>query len=267
MDQPRSAGEGSTPLDHDFQGLPNEFLSQFAPRQMTAEEMRDNMLLASGELNLAMGGLPIYPEMNREVAFAPRMIQFSLAPAYQASPSKRERHRRSLYRYRTRGLPDPFMEVFHQPEASEACERRLQDLGTPQALSLLNSETMQRRSLALAAKVVSNHRQIKDQVNEAFARAVCRTPSDEESEHCIQYVQKMIDYHQSNHPEPNPYPTKLTRSLVEEFSGKAFEYDEHLPAYEHFQYDLQANEASPPIRALADLCLLLFNTNEFLVVE
>ena len=245
----------------------NQFLSQFAPRQMTAEEMRDNMLLASGELNLAMGGLPIYPEMNREVAFAPRMIQFSLAPAYQASPSKRERHRRSLYRYRTRGLPDPFMEVFHQPEASEACERRLQDLGTPQALSLLNSETMQRRSLALAAKVVSNHRQIKDQVNEAFARAVCRTPSDEESEHCIQYVQKMIDYHQSNHPEPNPYPTKLTRSLVEEFSGKAFEYDEHLPAYEHFQYDLQANEASPPIRALADLCLLLFNTNEFLVVE
>ena len=43
------------------------------------------MLVSTGELNRAVGGLPVMPEINMEVALQPRMIQFSLAPAYQPS--------------------------------------------------------------------------------------------------------------------------------------------------------------------------------------
>jgi hypothetical protein len=40
----------------------NAMLSFFPPRRLTAEELRDAMLTASGELNLEIGGPPVYPE-------------------------------------------------------------------------------------------------------------------------------------------------------------------------------------------------------------
>ncbi|MGH7127792.1 MAG: DUF1549 and DUF1553 domain-containing protein, partial [Planctomycetaceae bacterium] len=87
----------------------------FQPRQLTAEELRDAMLAVSGELNPEMGGVPIRPEINREVAFQPRQIMGTYAPAYQPSPLPEDRHRRSIYALRLRGLRDPFMEVFGRP--------------------------------------------------------------------------------------------------------------------------------------------------------
>lgn len=43
------------------------------------------MLFVSGELNLEMGGLPIFPEINMEVALQPRHVMGSVAPAHQPS--------------------------------------------------------------------------------------------------------------------------------------------------------------------------------------
>ena len=72
-----------------------------------AEELRDGILLVSGELNRELGGLPIMPEINLEVALQPRMIQFSIAPAHQPSRTPAERNRRTIYTYRVRGQADP----------------------------------------------------------------------------------------------------------------------------------------------------------------
>jgi len=73
----------------------------------------------------------------------------------------------------------------------------------------------------------------------------------------------MRAYHEKVKPEPKEYPTKITRSLVEEFTGQPFEYEEILPVFENYVADKQAVDVSPKTRALADLCLLLFNSNEF----
>ncbi len=244
----------------------NHSLSYFTPRKMTAEEIRDNILMISGELNLAIGGLPIRPEINREVAFSPRMIQFSLAPAYQASPQKSERHRRSLYRYRVRGLPDPLLEVLHQPDTQESCEMRLQSSGAPQALSLWNSDTMQQRALACAHRFTHSSASEEDPVVRTFLGILGRKPRKDEWKRCSDFLNDMVAYHASKTPTANPYPTYLSRSLVEEFSGLAFTYQEPLPAYQDFEYDLQSGDMPPATRALADLCLLLLNSNEFLFV-
>ena len=85
------------------------------PRRLTAEELRDGILKITGELNTEMGGVFIQPEINMEVALQPRMIQFSIAPAYQPSPRPEQRNRRSIYAYRVRGQADPFLEIFNQP--------------------------------------------------------------------------------------------------------------------------------------------------------
>ncbi len=47
------------------------------------------MLKITGELNTEVGGLPVMPEINMEVALQPRMIQFSIAPRSSAVPKSR----------------------------------------------------------------------------------------------------------------------------------------------------------------------------------
>jgi hypothetical protein len=73
----------------------------------------------------------------------------------------------------------------------------------------------------------------------------------------------MQSYHADINPEPVNYPSKITRSLVEEFSGQPFDYEEILPAFASYQPDTKPADASPETRALADMCLLLLNSNEF----
>lgn len=41
----------------------------------------------------------------------------------------------------------------------------------------------------------------------------------------------MRAYHEDVHPACPVYPTRITRALVEEFTGEPFDYEEILPAY------------------------------------
>ncbi|MEM7232011.1 MAG: PSD1 and planctomycete cytochrome C domain-containing protein, partial [Planctomycetota bacterium] len=66
----------------------NRLLAYFPIRRLSAEELRDATLAVTGELVRTGGGIPIRPEINMEVALQPRMIQFSVAPAYQPSRTK-----------------------------------------------------------------------------------------------------------------------------------------------------------------------------------
>ena len=244
----------------------NDLLAYFPKRRLTAEEIRDSMLAITGELNPQLGGVPIMPEMNMEVALQPRMIQFSIAPAYQPSRSPEQRNRRSLYAYRVRGQADPFLEVFNQPNPNESCDLRDSASVSPQAFTLLNSEVMSDRSLAFALRLESEATSIDAQVKRGFSLALGREPTAIESQRLVAYVRAMRDYHAKVQPEPVKYPTRIVRSLVEEFSGEPFEYDEILPVFENYEADKKPADVGPKTRALADLCLLLFNSNEFVFV-
>ena len=76
-------------------------------------------------------------------------------------------------------------------------------------------------------------------------------------------AEEMKEYHTRHQPKEIHYPTQITRSLVEEFSGKPFEYEEILPAYENYQPNIKPAAVEPSTRALADMCLVLLNANEF----
>jgi len=77
----------------------------------------------------------------------------------------------------------------------------------------------------------------------------------------------MRRYHEGVEAAPVKFPTKITRSLVEELSGKPFEYTEILPVFEHYVADKKAADVSTETRALADMCLLLLNANEFIYIQ
>ena len=80
------------------------------------------------------------------------------------------------------------------------------------------------------------------------------------------YVADMANHHAKADPPKTVYPTEITRSVVEEFSGKPFEYQEILPVFNDYQADKKPSDVSTDTRAVADLCLLLFNSNEFVFV-
>ena len=244
----------------------NHLLAYREPRRLTAEELRDSILVSTGELNRQIGGLPVMPEINMEVALQPRMIQFSLAPAYQPSPLPKQRNRRSLYAYRVRGQPDPFLELFNQPNPNNSCEERVSESVTPQVFSLMNSDLINDRSIAFATRVEKEFDTLKMRVKRIVQLALGRVPVPQEWNHLEKYVEKMIKYHESHDPKKNTYPTSIRRSLVEEATGMPFEYEEILPVFKDYKSDTKADQVNPQTRALADLCLVLFNSNEFIYV-
>lgn len=254
----------------------NELLASFTPRRLTAEELRDGILKVTGELNPEMGGLPIMPEINMEVALQPRMIQFSIAPAHQPSRTAAQRNRRTIYSYRVRGQADPFLEIMNQPNPNESCELRDSASVSPQAFTLLNSDVMTDRSIAFARRIereankkVGNLFPTDDDVHlvrRAVQLAFGRVPSKKEQAQLLEYYQEMKSYHADNTPEEVKYPKQVVRSLVEEFTGKPFEFIEILNVYKNYEPDAKPWTVDSDTRALADVCLLLLNSNEFMFV-
>jgi hypothetical protein len=188
------------------------------------------------------------------------------SPAHQPSRTPAERNRRSIYAYRVRGQADPFLELFNQPNPNDSCDIRDTASVSPQVFTLLNSDVITDRSIALALSLEEQVESVDRQIRRAFRRAFGRDPDNAELERMIAYVREMRAYHAGVEAEAVAYPLKITRSLVEEFSGKPFDYEEILPVFEDYHSDTKPSEVSANTRALADLCLLLFNSNEFIYV-
>ncbi|MDF1824729.1 MAG: PSD1 and planctomycete cytochrome C domain-containing protein [Verrucomicrobiales bacterium] len=241
----------------------NALLAYFPTRRLTAEELRDTTLAITGELKEARGGLPVMPEINMEVALQPRMIQFSLAPAYQPDATPERRNRRTIYAYKVRGMADPFLELFNRPNPNDSCEMRDSAAVSPQAFTLMNSDQITDRSIAFAHRLMQQSSSPDEKIREAFLTAFGREPAPVELARLNTYLADMTEYHEGIHPDRPEYPEEITRTLVEEFSGEPFDYTEILPAFENYVPDLKAADVDADTRALADLCLLLFNSNEF----
>jgi hypothetical protein len=58
----------------------------------------------------------------------------------------------------------------------------------------------------------------------------------------------------------------VRRDAVEENTGEKFSFNEKLHASADFIPDLQPADVDARTRALADVCLVLFNSNEFVYV-
>ena len=245
-----------------------ESYAVFRPRKLTTEELRDSLLAVSGELNRAAGGIPVRPEINLEVALQPRQVMGTFAPAWQPSPLPSQRHRRSLYVLKLRGLRDPAMEVFNEPNPDLSCEAREASTVTPQVFSLFNSRASYERALALA------HRVLTEQVNPSAASAIGRAfeltfgraPTAGESQACLAQWEKMTARHEQLTLDPPQRPLEVVREAIEENTGEKFTFTERLNMARDFVPDLQPADVDARTRGLAEVCLVLINANEFIYV-
>jgi mono/diheme cytochrome c family protein len=245
-----------------------ELLAAYPVRRLSAEEIRDAMLAASGELNPAIGGVPVFPEINLEAALQPRYVMSGVAPSYQPSPTPSERHRRTLYSFRMRGLTDPLLEVFNRPGSDLSCDRRDSTTVTPQVFALFNGQQPNDRALALALRVEREAPTVPTRIALAYDRVYARVPTADELSRAGAYLEKMTTLHRATPVERVPLPKSVRRSMVGEMTGATTEWDEALDIFSGpFIADPKPWDVGPETRALSALCLVLFNSNEFLYVE
>lgn len=243
-----------------------ESYATFLPRRLEAEEIRDAGLALSGELNRTLGGIPIRPDMNLEAALQPRMIMGTFAPSYVPNPLPEQRNRRSIYIHKSRGHRLPFMETFNQPGSQTSCELRDQSNITPQVFALLNGQESNDRALALAIRILKETDRDEGAIVQLFQLAFGRDPTQQELAGALEHWKRMVLIHDKQEIEPVTFPTEVVREAIDENTGEDFQFTEQLFVYQDYVPDTQAHEVDVRVRALADVCLAVLNSNEFIYV-
>jgi hypothetical protein len=154
----------------------NLLLARGPSRRLTAEQIRDLALAASGLLNAERGGPPVSPYQPGGDLWTESN---TMSPAYQQSTGK-SLHRRSLYSVWKRTAPLPNMLVF-DATTREVCTIARGRTSTPlQALVLLNDVQFVEAARGLAASVAEENDDPREQIVAAFLRLAGRAPDDRE---------------------------------------------------------------------------------------
>ena len=202
--------------------------------------------------------------MNPDAALQPRQLMGTFGPAWQPSAKPEQRHRRSVYALKLRGLRDPFADVFNEPNPDLSCELRDASTVTPQVFTLFNSTATYHRAIAMAVRCLEENRD--HPIDHAFRLAYGRLPSADERAACQAHWTKMIERHQTLTFKKEKPPTSIVRKAVEENTGEKFTFTETLHESAEFVPDLGPADVDAVTRGLAEVCLVLLNSNEFVYV-
>lgn len=131
----------------------NKLLAVFPRKRLDAEEIRDSLLLASGQLDDKVGGPSVFPPLPKNVTVG--VNTFDNNPAWKVTKDQHEQNRRSLYVFSRRSLPYPMLEVFDPANPNLVHSKRDVTTTPLQALTLFDDEIIFGWSQTLAAKVLN----------------------------------------------------------------------------------------------------------------
>jgi hypothetical protein len=162
----------------------NRLLWRFNRRRLSAEELRDTMLTASGRLNLQAGGPSVMVPVD------PQLVEQLYKPAqWQVAERAADYNRRSIYLIAKRNLRLPFMEVFDAPALLASCSRRQASTHAPQALELLNGQLSNDLAAAFAERLERESHGAPEQIVErAFWLTAGRAPTAQERQLSIEFL-------------------------------------------------------------------------------
>jgi hypothetical protein len=188
----RDDGSGREPATLD---VDNRLLWRMHRQRLDAESIRDAVLQISGKLDLTVGG--------------PSVRQFNMSPGIHVTPNVDylnfnvddvSNHRRSVYRFLFRTLPDPLMDSLDCPDGSQLTPVRSESVTALQALALLNDKLIVRQSEHIAQRVAvrvagvagseppASDATIAKQVHELYRLILLRVPTAAESAAVEAYV-------------------------------------------------------------------------------
>jgi hypothetical protein len=163
----------------------NNYLWRQNRTRLDAEQVRDAILAISGRLDRTPGG--------------PSDQQFAMKPGIHVTPQvdyvkfdwdRPQGHRRSVYRFVFRTLPDPLVTCLDGADSSTLTPKRSESVTAPQALALLNNEFVLVHAKAMAARVEKLTTNRGKQIEFACELAWGRPPSEGEDEALSAYATK-----------------------------------------------------------------------------
>ena len=154
----------------------NQLFWRFPMRRLTAEEVRDAILTASGELNPKAGGRSVCPPISAEVLAG----QSVPGQGWKVSPPD-EAARRSVYVHVKRSLLLPILQTHDAADTDSSCPVRYTTTVSTQALGFLNSEFTNAQAAKLAERLeASRPGDLESQIREAIVLTTCREPEADE---------------------------------------------------------------------------------------
>lgn len=185
----------------------NRWLSRQNLRPMGAEALRDGLLEVTNTLDASMCGPPLWPQVNPEDLTAnPAILQKSnRLQGYYVSPPGTASVQ-SVFLVRKRTVPVAMLAAYGVPDSSVACGRRIQNINTPQALTLLNGQWVEDATLSYANQIVGTGSTIARQplvthVRSMFRALLSREATGEEVDWGCQVARSICDRYQSHASE------------------------------------------------------------------
>ena len=209
-------------------------------RRLEAEAVRDSILAAAGTLNRQIGGpsvkVPLEPEVYDLI-----FTEDEPDGLWPVTPDPKQHTRRSVYLFNKRNVRQPLLEAFDQPDTLNSCAARPISTFAPQALILMNSPFIHAQAKALAVTLARDAGGDADkQLDALYRRTTGRAPRATEQELATAFLKEQ---------------TETVRERLKTKQPIGIDPDA-LPA-----------GADPArVRALADLCVVLFNTHEFVYI-
>ncbi|QJW99965.1 DUF1549 and DUF1553 domain-containing protein [Frigoriglobus tundricola] len=218
----------------------NKLLWKMNRRRLEAEAVRDSVLTAAGTLNRQIGGpsvkVPLEPEVYDLI-----FTEDEPDGLWPVTPDPKQHTRRSVYLFNKRNVRQPLLEAFDQPDTLNSCAARPVSTFAPQALILMNSPFVHAQAKALAVALTRDAgTDAAEQLTALYRRTVGRPPRASEHDLAVAFLKDQ---------------TESVRA--------------RLRAKQPIGID---PGALPPgtdlarVRALADLCVVLFNTHEFVYI-
>lgn len=146
----------------------NAYLWRANRRRLTAEEIRDSILLTSGKLDRTMGG----PSFKDFVIEKPQH-----SPHYQYhlhDPNDANSHRRTIYRFVVRSQPQPMLTTLDCADPAMSVPKRDESTTALQALTQWNNRFVEAMAHHLGDRIES------ESVSEAYRRLTGRFPDQAE---------------------------------------------------------------------------------------
>src|SRR5687767_2019100 len=162
----------------------NQYLWRFRPQRLEAEIVRDSLLAVGGNINLTVGGEPIFPYIP------PDILVGQFRGKWENTPEGPAAWRRGVYVYRRRSLPYPMFDTFDHPDMNATAGARNVSTVPTQALTLLNNPFVLAQAKMLADRVRREAADPYTQIDRAYRIALSRPATETETKIGLDLIKK-----------------------------------------------------------------------------
>jgi hypothetical protein len=155
----------------------NDYQWKFDRRRLDAEEIRDAILAAAGDLDNNMGGPQPFPP---ETSFKYTQHQQFFA-VY-------DNHQRSVYLMQQRQRKQPWLDTFDGADPNASTAKRSPGETSLQALAMLNSAFVDEQADLLGVRVGMAFSTDQERIAYAYRLVFGRAPSVDESRDCVKFL-------------------------------------------------------------------------------